>query len=578
MGAGDVARLLRVEPFASIDQSRFPRHLALEGILRNDTRVLNLAAGEIIVREGDYGNSAFLILKGGAKVFQRSLPTEMLGRGTQGKKSILKTIARAFRNSRTPEVRVHHTQRSFKTSEKTGVLIQDFPRVIREHASEAIQCGELFGEIAALGRTPRVATIVASEDDTEVLELRWQGLRDIMNFAPAFNAYIESRFRKYGLISLLRALDIMDRLPPQAAEEVATHTVFERYGRFDWYGSYQQMLKSRSATERLGKEPLILQEGDYLNGLIIVRGGFVRVSRHYNHGEQTISYLGKGQYFGLREIYHNHLHPDRPAPAQLSLRGVGYVDILVIPTNLVEEHIIPHLTQTEIRDLTAHPLSTIAGSELLSSAPVSAESEATDARKILGANMIEFFMDRRVINGGATMLIDLDRCTRCDDCVRACASTHDGNPRFIRQGPNQQGIQVTQACMHCHDPICMIPCPTGAIHRREGGEVVINDDTCIGCANCAENCPYHNIQMVEIRSESGEIQFPVSLDAEGNIVFGKDKKMIPRTDQGPVRRATKCDLCYEHVGGPACARACPHDALLRVDMQDTRKVAEWLSR
>ncbi|HUF80568.1 MAG TPA: cyclic nucleotide-binding domain-containing protein, partial [Burkholderiales bacterium] len=461
--------------------------------------------------------------------------------------------------------------------QKTGVLIQDFPRVLREHASESIQSGELFGEIGALGRTQRVATIVASEDNTEVLELRWQGLRDIMNFAPAFNAYIEDRFRKYGLISLLRALDIMARLPTRAAEEVAMHTVFERYGRFDWYGSYQQMLRSASASERLDKEPLILREGDYLNGLIIVRGGFVRVSRHYNHGEQTTSYLGKGQYFGLGEIYHNHLHSDRPVPAQSSLRGVGYVDILVIPTALVEEHIIPHLTPAEIRELALPLPSGLAAGE--HSEPAVARATAgADTRGMLGADMIEFFMDRRVINGGATMLIDLDRCTRCDDCVRACASTHDGNPRFIRQGPNQQGIQVTQACMHCHDPICMIPCPTGAIHRREGGEVVINDDTCIGCASCAENCPYHNIQMVEVRSPDGELQFPVSLDTNGNIVFGKDGRMIPRTDEGAVRRATKCDLCYDHVGGPACARACPHDALLRIDMQDTRAVAEWLSR
>ena len=59
---------------------------------------------------------------------------------------------------------------------------------------------------------------------------------------------------------------------------------------------------------------------------------------------------------------------------------------------------------------------------------------------------------------------------------------------------------VVNACMHCTDPVCLIDCPTEAIHRdRETGNVLINDATCIGCAACAEACPYDNIQMAELR-------------------------------------------------------------------------------
>ena len=36
----------------------------------------------------------------------------------------------------------------------------------------------------------------------------------------------------------------------------------------------------------------------------------------------------------------------------------------------------------------------------------------------------------------------------------------------------------------------------------------------------------------------------------------------------PVLKATKCDLCTDQLGGPACQRACPHDALKRVDLSD----------
>jgi Fe-S-cluster-containing dehydrogenase component len=105
------------------------------------------------------------------------------------------------------------------------------------------------------------------------------------------------------------------------------------------------------------------------------------------------------------------------------------------------------------------------------------------------------------------------------------------------------------------DPVCMIGCPTGAIHRStEGGAVVINDQACIGCGTCANSCPYDNIQLVEIRN------------SEGHMVLD------PKT-QTPILKATKCDLCFDQQGGPACVRACPHDALRRVDFQHSDLIA-----
>ena len=112
-----------------------------------------------------------------------------------------------------------------------------------------------------------------------------------------------------------------------------------------------------------------------------------------------------------------------------------------------------------------------------------------------GENFLEFIVAQRFINGRATMLIDLDRCTRCDDCVRACAATHDNNPRFIRQGPEASGVMVASACMHCVDPVCMIGCPTGAIHRESfAGQVVINE--------IMYNPPIPGAQYVELYNHS----------------------------------------------------------------------------
>ena len=144
--------------------------------------------------------------------------------------------------------------------------------------------------------------------------------------------------------------------------------------------------------------------------------------------------------------------------------------------------------------------------------------------------------------------------------MKACAVTHENNPRFIRHGPRHGPVMVANACMHCVDPVCMIGCPTGAIHRDAAhGQVLINDSTCIGCSTCANACPYENIRMVEIR------------DAQGEIVIDS------QTGQ-PISKATKCDLCLHQPAGPACELACPHDALRRTDLRDLRGLAGWIRR
>ncbi len=100
-----------------------------------------------------------------------------------------------------------------------------------------------------------------------------------------------------------------------------------------------------------------------------------------------------------------------------------------------------------------------------------------------------------LIQGQQLMLIDLDRCTRCDDCVRACASSReDGLSRLYLEGPRFGRHLVPTSCRACLDPVCLIGCPVGSIHRGPGQEIAI-EDWCIGCGLCSESCPYGAIQM-----------------------------------------------------------------------------------
>ena len=117
------------------------------------------------------------------------------------------------------------------------------------------------------------------------------------------------------------------------------------------------------------------------------------------------------------------------------------------------------------------------------------------------ANQVQFseeFGKLGLIQGQQLMLIDLDRCTRCDECVRACVNTHGGQQtRLYLDGPRFGKYLVPTTCRSCLDPVCMIPCPVASIHRGDNREIVI-EDWCIGCEACADACPYGSIRMHDL--------------------------------------------------------------------------------
>ncbi len=545
----EVDRLMTMSPFRDMVEETFPKRLPLRGILQHDTRIRKYNKGEMVVRQGDYGTSAFLILSGEVRVVLKpELPPRVLGRKEAVKPSFFRILGQ-FWNNKHPESRQPHELQSAEdvTSSQAGdgelkVFLQDIPRILDKHQTATIGAGEFFGEISALGRMPRTATLFC-ENQAELLEIRWQGLRDLLKYDKNLKLRIDQIYRERALASHLLKMPMFRNLAPDKLQRIIDEAEFVALGEYDWSGDYKKLVKAGSA-EGAPKEPIIVQEGEYLNGLVLIRAGFARLSQKFGRGQRTLNYLGVGQSYGFQEIAHNWRKKEA-LPFQFTLTAIGYTHVIVIPTNLIEELVLPTL---EAKDLP--PLITKVDTE-----KAAETNKAAEAR--IGPDMMEFVAEHRFFNGTATMLIDMTACTRCDDCVRACASTHNNNPRFLRAGPISGNIMVANACMHCVDPVCMIGCPTGAIHRNAfEGEVVINQATCIGCTSCANNCPYDAIRMVEVR------------DTKGALLFDKDLKGISK--------ATKCDLCVDQYGGPACERACPHDALIRLNMNDLDSLARWL--
>ena len=551
MADSQVNEILGRLPFSEMNPDAFPERLPLHEIIRNDMRIREYEEGDIVVREGDYGNSAFLVLEGSVDVCLKSLPDNLLGRASPKKRGWLGTIAQVWSGRQPVESRPSAGTAGKRAGARqnhsgTRIFLQDIQGVLDENNLATIRPGELFGEVAALSRSPRTATVIA-RGNAQLLEIRWQGLREVIKFDSMLRNYVDELYRENSLLVHLRATPFLEGLASEEIQEVADAAEFDAYGDFDWQQQFRK-INQQDPSHRIEQEPPICLEGDYVNGLVLIRNGFARLSKQVGTGHQTLAYLGKGEVFGLKEIANSWKHQG-PRKYEYSLRAVGYAEIIRVPIPVVENNILPHLDAKQLQSL-------LTGNWLANVNAGMLEEEDPD----IETGLIEFLGEHRFINGTQTMLINLDRCTRCDDCVRACAATHDNNPRFNREGPKFGNQMVASACMHCVDPVCMIGCPTGAIGRdMTTGNILINDQTCIGCSTCANSCPYNNIKMVEIA------------DQRGNPLIDEQNRL-------PILKATKCDLCSDQPGGPACVSACPHDALIRLQMNDAGTLNQWINR
>lgn len=592
MSDADVNWLRTRSPFAAMRDATFTSAMPLQGILRNDCRIRRCQSGEIVVREGDYGNSAFLVLSGSVRVSLDKLSPEQVGRKPPPQMRWRDAVAQLWNRPRVVEARSPESvapdgaTRIDTVDDRQAIFLQDFPAVLDGRRTLALGPGELFGEVAAMYRTPQTATVVA-EDEATLVEIRWQGLR-LLRRDQSFADQLEQHYRLHWLVAHLRETPLLRFLPEGTIDRVAAATELKSFGRMEWNAEYQRSRKLPTA-EQIGQEPLIAAEGSQPTDLVLIRAGFARVSRHHGAGDRTTAYLGKGHLFGLSEIAANARRaPDAtPIPLQHSLRAVGFVDTLHIPIEIVAEHLLPYIRESELAPVSkrVESIPPTASETSVDAAPRRDRREAKrekpgeesgqgtiakqshDAERAegtergeLSTGMLEFLVQQRLNNGRQALVIDLERCTRCDDCVRACATTHGGNPRMARSGPRYDRLQFAQACMHCVDPVCMIGCPTGAITRDEAsGTVYISEPICIGCGACAAACPYDHIQMVEIRDPAG-------------------RGYRDQSSGLPILKATKCDFCQTQPSGPACQAACPHDALARIDLSEPGPLDAWLAR
>ncbi|MGI9512759.1 MAG: 4Fe-4S dicluster domain-containing protein [Anderseniella sp.] len=499
--------ILSSQILGEIDPADFPEDLSLADIITNDCAIRWYSRGDIVYAAGSYETSIFVVLNGGVRV------SDDAGAEYAAGQTALPWLS--------PLLKGKFGRGETKVTRLPTVGLGRY---------------EMFGEVEALTRTPRSNTAIADADKTALLEITWPGARELLHWSDAFRYRVEELYRARSVEVGLKESGLFAGVDAETLAAIARECSFQRHGSFDWSHLYQRESAGRQQGEQLiGQEPLIIEQGHYLEDMFLIRAGFARVTETAHENEFSVGFLESGDVFGLNEIEEGLLFGSHPQAGR-GLRSVGYTDLIRIPEHIVGRFIL-------------------SGSKRGVKGIASAPGRVSHA----DLSLLDFVVDNRFINATNAMVIDTTRCVGCDDCVRACAAAHDGIPRFVRTGRTHANLMVTSACMHCTDPVCLIDCPTGAIHRDAfSGSVVIDDDTCIGCATCSSACPYNNIQMREVRGPDGAIL----VDEDGSTHL----------------KATKCDLCAGHSGGPACQRACPHDALTRIDIRDMDSLSDRQSR
>ncbi|MCB1799124.1 MAG: aspartate carbamoyltransferase, partial [Gammaproteobacteria bacterium] len=87
-----------------------------------------------------------------------------------------------------------------------------------------------------------------------------------------------------------------------------------------------------------------------------------------------------------------------------------------------------------------------------------------------------------------------DRCISCHACEAACSEKNDLPPHlafrsvgYLEGGsyPAYTRLNISMACNHCDNPVCLKGCPTRAYTKfAEYGAVLQDPDICFGCGYC----------------------------------------------------------------------------------------------
>ena len=397
-----------------------------------------------------------------------------------------------------------------------------------------IEQGSIFGEVGLISGRRRGATIKAS-DDVIVVEISRTAALKLQASVPAAKRRITQISTERQLLQMFGS--------GLTKEDIA-----------------EVVESSEIINVRAGET--IIEEGAEGNDIYVIRVGSMVVEKQIGGKPVFLSYLPAGSYVG-----------------EMTLIAGGYRTATVKAA--IKSEVIKINGDAFKKVLDAHPdLLRKAKKEMAArqdiNAFVEAKKDSFSGVVDMYSGIANFLVDNGIGEATDVLLIDENLCVGCDNCEKACADSHEGLSRLDREaGRTYAHLHVPTSCRHCEHPHCMSDCPPDAIHRGPDGEVFI-DDSCIGCGNCQRYCPYGVIRMDKVPPKKPGIL--------NWLLFGfgpgpgePDKKWVSDHSDPAVekpKKAIKCDMCAGISGGPACVRACPTGAAIRVAPEEFLTVSK----
>ena len=456
--------------------------------------------GEAICREGDFGSTAFFIERGKVDLYIRASFNHARTRGGHARAGLFglaRRLTAAF-ETRKQDRREGEGTAHYIHIDATVALRYDDP-------VDTLEAGDIFGEMTCMNSYPRSAVVAAAEDVT-VLEMD-RNVLYILRRSKRSRAMLDDRYRRRAIDNHLRSVPIFSAVARDAGE-------FRRL---------VDLLRESVTLERKANGELIFEQGDPADDFSLIRTGFVKVAQSHMGAEHVLNYLGPGGFFG--EI---GLLSDLPEVRELGVESAR---------RTARCSALDHVDLVKISAEAFH--------EILDRFPAVRREVVATLDQIENLPLAEF-LSQGPMNAQSLLVLDLEKCTRCDECTKARADTHDGVTRLIREGLRFDKFLVASSCRSCLDPYCMVGCPVGSIRRLNSREIII-EEWCVGCDKCAENCPYGNINMHSLPSTL--MADPANPGVKVAVV---------------QQKATTCDLCRDVDGQPGCVYACPHDAAHRM--------------
>ncbi len=388
-----------------------------------------------------------------------------------------------------------------------------------------IEQGTIFGEVGLISGRRRGATIRAGEP-TVCMELSRPAALKLLATAPSANRAVNRITIERQLLQIFGS--------GLSKEDVA------------------ELVEAGELVDvRAGEK--VIEEGADDKDIFIVQRGSMIVEKEIGGHPVFLSYLPAGSYFGEMAVIDGS---KRSASVKAAIKS----SVVRFPGEAFNALLDrkPELRERALKDMS--------GRREVNSFIESQKASFSSAVDMY-SQTARFLIDNGLGEATDVLLIDEKLCVGCDNCEKACADSHEGLSRLDREaGRTYAHLHVPTSCRHCEHPHCMADCPPNAIKRGQDGEVFI-DETCIGCGNCQRNCPYGVIRMDAKPPKKPSLFSWLLFGAgpgPGEASYSWRKKKAEESGKELAKTAIKCDMCSGIDGGPACVRACPTGAAIRV--------------